>query len=142
MAIVGAWTTGFALVNGVDLSDHVRSITTEDSKSAVDVTAMGATNTQTSKGLGDAKISIEFFQDFTAGKVHATLQPLIQSTTPVAVEVRQSTAARSATNPAHLLTGAFLMTYGGLDGGVNDALVIKAEFVNAPGGTGMTYPTA
>jgi hypothetical protein len=142
MAIVGAWTTGFLLVNGVDLSDHVRSITTEDTKSAVDVTAMGATNTQTSKGVGDAKITAELFQDFSAGKVHATLQPLIQSTTPVAVEARQSTAARSATNPAHLLTGAFLMSYNGLDGSVNDALVITAEFVNAPGGTGMTYPTA
>lgn len=142
MAIVGAWTTGALIVNGIDLSAKVRKITVEDSKSAVDVTAMGATNVQTSKGLGDAKITAEIYQDFATGSVHQTLQPLIQSTTPVAVEARQSTSARSTQNPAFLLSGAFLMTYNGLDGSVNDALVITAEFVNAPGGTGMTYPTA
>jgi hypothetical protein len=40
------------------------------------------------KGLGDATIEIEMFQDFAAGKTHATLQPLIGSTTGVTIEVR------------------------------------------------------
>src|SRR5262249_32701763 len=102
--------------------------------------AFGATNKAVTKGLGDAKITIDFFQDFAAGKVHATLQPLIGSSTGVSVEVRPTSAARSTTNPAALMTG-LLMNYNMLDGGVGDASAIKAEFVNASQ-TGMTYPTA
>src|SRR5678815_3967964 len=93
------------LVNSVNLSDHARSVTVTDEKNSVDVTAFGATNTAVAKGLGDASIEIEFYQDFAAGKVHATLEPLIQSNTAVPVEVRATSAARSATNPAALLSG-------------------------------------
>jgi len=134
-------TNAMVLVNGVDLSDHASKVATEDNRDSVDVTAMGATNKAIQKGLGDAKITIDFFQDFAAGKVHATLQPLIGSSTPVAVEVRPTNAARSATNPAILLSGALLMNYSGLDGKVGDASEISAEFVNASQ-SGMTYPTA
>jgi hypothetical protein len=134
-------TDAMVIVNGVTLSDHVSKVTAEDSRDSVDVTAMGSTSKAVAKGLGDAKITIDFFQDFAAGKVHATLQPLIGSTTPVAVEVRPTSGARSATNPAILLAAAFLMNYSGLDGSIGDASAISAEFVNAGQG-GMTYPTA
>lgn len=134
-------TNCLVLVNGVDLSANVDKVTTTDERDSVDVTAMGATNKQVAKGLGDATIEIEFLQDFTAGRVHATLQPLVGSTTPVAVEVRPNNAARSATNPAILLSSAFLMNYTGLDGSVGDASKISATFQNA-GQSGMTYPTS
>jgi hypothetical protein len=134
-------TNAMVLVNGVDLSNHASKVTTEDTRAVVDVSAMGTTVTQVAKGLGDAKITIDFFQDFTGGSVHATLQPLIASTTPVAVEVRPVNGARTATNPAILLAAAFMMNYTGLDGSVGDASAITAEFVNA-GSAGMTYPTS
>jgi hypothetical protein len=134
-------TNALVLVNGVDLSNHVTKVTTNDERDSVDVTAMGATNKQVAKGLGDASIQIDFLQDFAGGSVHATLSPLIGSITPVAVEVRPVNAARSATNPATLLASAFMMNYSGLDGSVGDASSISAEFVNA-GAAGMTYPTA
>jgi hypothetical protein len=134
-------TNAMVLVNGVDLSDHVSKVTVTDSRASVDVTAMGATSTAITKGLGDARITLDFFQDFAAAKVHATLQPLIGSSTPVAVEVRPVNAARSATNPAILLSGALLMNYSALDGSVGDASKFSADFVNASQ-TGMTYPTA
>lgn len=128
------------LVNGVDLSDHVSKVTVKDQRTSVDVTAMGATNKTVTKGLGDGSITIDFFQDFAAGKVHATLQPLIGSSTGVSVEVRPTNAARSATNPAVLMTG-LLMNYSALDGKVGDASAISAEFVNASQ-SGLTYPTS
>jgi hypothetical protein len=140
MAVIPT-TNCLVLVNGVDLSDHASKITTEDVRDSVDVTAFGATSKQVAKGLGDAKITIDFFQDYAAGKVHATLQPLIGSTTPIAVEVRAVNAARSATNPATLLAAAFLMNYPAVDASVGEASSISAEFVNA-GQAGMTYPTA
>jgi hypothetical protein len=142
MPIVGPFTNALVLVNGIDLSDHCRGIHTVDNKNAVDVTAMGAGYTQETKGLGEASITLDFLSDFSAGKVHATLQPLVGSTTPVAVEVRAVNAARSATNPAVLLAAALLFSYSALDGSIGDAAEFSAEFRNAPGGSGITYPTA
>ena len=135
-------TNALVLVNGVDLSDHVDKVTVNDGREKVDVTAMGATAKGYQKGLGDASITLDFFQDFAAGKTHATLQPLIGSTTPVAVEVRSVNGARSATNPAFLLSTALLFNYDGLDGSVGDASKMSAEFSNASSSGGMTYPTA
>lgn len=142
MAIVGVFTNAYISVNGVDLSDHGRSITVNDERAAVDVTAFGAGYVQETKGLGTASISCEFLQDFSAGKVHATLQPLIGSSTPVAVEVRAVNSGRTATNPGILLGSALLFSYTPLDGAIGDASVMTAEFRNAPGGAGLTYPTS
>ena len=134
-------TDALVIVNGVTLSDHSNQITTNDERTQVDVTAFGATNLSYAKGLGDGSMEIVFYQDFAAGKTHATLQPLIGSTTGVAVEVRPTSAARSATNPAALMSSALLFTYQFLDGSINDAAQITATFQLAPGGT-LTYPTA
>lgn len=130
----------FISINSVTLSDHANKVTIEDNRDAVDITAFGATSKAVTKGLGDAKVTITFFQDFAAAKTHATLQPLIASTTPVPVEIRATSAARSATNPASLMQG-LLMTYNMLDGGVGEASTINAEFQNGSQ-TGMTYPTS
>lgn len=128
------------IVNSVVLSDHGNKVTVEDNRDSVDITAFGATSKSVTKGLGDAKITITFFQDFAAGEVHATLQPLVASTTPVPIEIRATSAARSATNPAALMQG-LLMTYNMLDGSIGEASTINAEFNNGSQ-TGMTYPTA
>ena len=133
-------TDALVIVNGVTLSDHANSVTVNDMRESKDFTAFGATNKQVGKGLGDASFSITFFQDFAAGKTHATLQPLIASTTGVVIEVRATSAGRSATNPAALMTG-LLMNYQMLDGDVGEPSEITAEFVNS-GAAGVTYPTA
>ncbi len=135
-----AMTDAMIIVNGVTLSDHANEVTVEDTRDTVDITAFGATSKAITKGLGDAKISVTFFQDFAAGKTHATLSPLIASSTGVVIEVRPTSAARSATNPAALMTG-LLMNYSMLDGSVGDATEIQAEFVNSAQ-AGLTYPTA
>ncbi len=133
-------TDAMVIVNGVTLSDHGNSVTVNDMRESKDITAFGATSKAVAKGLGDASISVTFFQDFAAGKVHATLQPLIGSTTPVTIEVRPTSAARSATNPAAVIS-ALLMSYNFVDGDVGEPSETTAEFVNASQ-TGMTYPTA
>jgi hypothetical protein len=133
-------TDAYISVNGVVLSDHGNAVTVEDNRDQVDVTAFGATNKAYGKGLGDAKITVKFFQDFAAGKVHATLQPLIGSSSGVTVEVRPTSGARSATNPAAVMT-ALLFNYNFLDGSIGEASGISAEFVNASQ-SGITYPTS
>jgi len=133
-------TDAFVSINAVTLSDHSNQVTVEDTRDSKDITCFGATSKAIMKGLGDAKITCTFFQDFAAGKIHATLQPLIGSTTPVTIEIRATSAGRSATNPAALMSG-LLMTYNMLNGGVGEPSTIQAEFVNAAQ-AGMTYPTS
>ena len=133
-------TDAYVVVNSVVLSDHANQVTITDTRDSVDVTAFGATNKAVAKGLGDATISVQLFQDFAAGKVHSTLQPLIGSSSTVQIEVRPTSAARSATNPAAVMQG-LLMNYNMLGGGVGEASTITADFVNGSQ-TGMTYPTS
>jgi hypothetical protein len=137
---VSVLTDAMVIVNGVTLSDHANSVTINDTRDSVDITAFGATNKAVTKGLGDASISVDFFQDFAAGKTHATLQPLVGSSTGIVVEVRPTSGARSATNPAAVMTG-LLMNYNMLAGGIGEASTISAEFVNSSQ-AGLTYPTA
>ena len=137
---ISVLTDALVIVNGVTLSDHANQVTIEDTRDSVDVTAFGATNKAVAKGLGVAKITVQFFQDFAAGKVHATLQPLIGSSSTVTVEVRPTSGARSATNPAAVLS-ALLMNYNMLSGGIGEASQISAEFVNGSQ-TGLTYATS
>jgi hypothetical protein len=133
-------TDATVIINGVTLSDHADSVTVTDSRDAVDITAFGATSKAVAKGLGDASIAFEFFQDFAAGKTHSTLQPLLNSGTGVTIEVRATSAARSATNPAALMTG-LLMSYNMLQGSIGEVSKFTGEFQNSSQ-AGITYPTA
>jgi hypothetical protein len=135
-------TNCMVLIGGTDLSDRVRSVTISDDRDKVENTTMGATANSYAKGLGDASIKIGFVQDLAAGKVHATLQPLIGSTTTTTVEVRAVNAARSATNPAFLLSNALMFNYTPLDGSIGDLSEMEVEFSNASGSGGMSYPTS
>jgi hypothetical protein len=133
-------TDATIIINGVTLSDHAQSVTVTDTREQKDITAFGASNKAYGKGLGDASITVNFFQDFAAGKIHATLQPLIGASTPITVEVRKSSAARSTTNPAYVIS-ALLFEYGMVAGGVGEPSMIQAPFVNASN-TGVQYLTA
>lgn len=134
-------TDAMIIINGVTLSDHGNQVTITDDREEKDVTAFGATSKASQKGLGTASMDIVLYQDFAAGKTHATLQPLIGSTTPVAVEVRFSSGARSATNPAAYLATALMFNYKMLDASVGDVPMTTCTFKNS-GNAGMTYPTS
>ena len=123
-------TDALVIINGVTLSDHANEVTVNDTREQVDMTAFGATNKVYGKGLGDGTITVKLFQDFAAGKTHATLQPLLSSTTPVTVEVRATSAARSSTNPAVLMSG-LLFEYQALAGGIGAVSETTATFQNA-----------
>lgn len=139
---IQVYTNGIVLVNGVDLTDHVSKVTVSDAREKKDVTTVNAqTNNIYTKGLGDASIALTFFQDYASAKVHQTIQPLLGSNTPVAVEVRPVNAARSATNPAALLASAGTFQYNFLDAQAGEVPADTVVFENM-GSAGLTYPTA
>ena len=106
-------------VNSVDLSDHVTSVTIDDSTADIDTTNFGSGGAHTRVGgLKDGGITIEFQQDYASGKVDATLWAA--RGTIITCTVKATSAATSATNP--LYSGSYLVTAtgAGVKGKVGD----------------------
>ena len=123
-------TDAYISINGVVLSDHGNQVDVVTQSDQVDFTSFGAVNKVYGKGLGDGTMTMTFFQDFAAASVDATLWPLSQSSTPFTVEVRATSAARSATNPAFSMS-ALLFEYHPLQGGIGEASSTPVTFQNA-----------
>lgn len=123
-------------VNSVDLSDHISKVTIETTHDDVDVTAFGSTYREILQGMGDATITLSFFQDFSLAKVDATLWPLSDGGTTFPVTVKPTSAAVSSTNPRYDMTGV-LLSYSPLDGQVGEASTTEVTIRNASQ-TGLT----
>jgi hypothetical protein len=128
-------------VDGVDLSNHVHKIAFTIKWDNVDVSAMGASYKQRLLGLGDAQLTVDFYNDFSAGSVYATLQPLAGSNTEFEVEViPDSTLATSATNP-RISMFAVMDAFNPVDATVGQAnMMNNVTFFNADQ-TGVRYFT-
>lgn len=120
-------TNAMILVNGVDLSDHLTEVSVPLGVEKVDKTAMGGDTRIGGAGLKTGSFTAKFHQDFAAGKVDATLQPLIGPGLTTTIEVRPTNAARSATNPAYTAT-VFISAYTPITGKAGDELVIDVTF--------------
>ncbi len=121
--------TATITVNGVDLSDHISSVEINQEKDDVDLTTFGSSMKEHGVGLGDGSIVLNFFQDFAAAKVDATLFPIFAAGTPVPIVVRGDSAAVSATNPKYTMQG-LLMNYSPLAGSVGEASQTQVTFQN------------
>ena len=89
-------------LGGVQLEDHIASVTVTESYSEVATTAFGDTAVTRIAGLGDHSISLDFHEDFASAEVHRTIYPLISGTTQVVVKPVNETT--SATNPSFTMT--------------------------------------
>lgn len=65
-------------VDGVDLTNHFRSITVNSEFDEVDITGFGSAYRENAIGLGTGSFTGEVFQDYADGSVDATLWPLSQ----------------------------------------------------------------
>ena len=89
-------------LNSVALSDHVTSATITRAFDELEVTAMGDTAHKFIKGLEASTITLDFLSDTAASNVNATLQAAWGTT--VALTLKQTSAAVSATNPLYSTT--------------------------------------
>ena len=89
-------------LNSVALSDHVTSATINRSFDELEVTAMGDNSHKFVKGLESSTITLDFLSDTAAANVNATLQAAWGTT--VALTLKQTSAATSATNPLYSTT--------------------------------------
>jgi hypothetical protein len=121
-------------IGGVDLSDHIASISLASNADAVETTAFGTSGARSRVGgLKDNSITIDFHQDFAASEVEATIYPLIG--TLVDVIVKPTSGAISATNPAYKMDDT---------GGAGQVLVTEWTPVNGAVGelatASVTWP--
>ena len=129
-------TSPVITVGGVDLSDHIASVTITESYAEVATTAYVNTAVTRIAGLGDHSISLDFHEDFAAGEVHATIAPLVGATSTVSVKPVNDTT--SATNP--LFSATVLVTeWPLLNGSVGD---LASASVSWPISGAITTTTA
>ena len=89
-------------LNSVALSDHVTMATINRVFDELEVTAMGDSAHKFVKGLEASTIQLDFLNDTAASNVNATLQAAWGTT--VALTLKQTSAATSATNPLYSTT--------------------------------------
>ena len=116
----------YVMVNNVDLSDHVKSVTVNYSAESLENTAMGATTKSRQAGLLDWSVEVEFYQDYANAKVDATLFPLVGAAA-FAIHVKPENAAIAATNPDY--TGnVILPEYSPVSGSVGELSTVSVTF--------------
>jgi hypothetical protein len=85
-------------VNGSAFSTALQSVELMVEAAELETTAFGGTFRERIGGLKTGSVTLNFFQDFAAGQVDATLFPLLGSNATVVVKPTSGTV--SATNPA------------------------------------------
>ena len=108
-------------INGVNLSDHLASITINESVDVVETTAFSSTAAKTRVGgLRDNSVTLEFHQDFAAASVEATINgtsSLVGTLTTIVVQPTSS--AVGATNPSYTFS-ALVSEWTSLSGSVGE----------------------
>jgi hypothetical protein len=130
--------TDFAIsINGTPLSGSIAAATVNTTSAEVEITAFGNQYVQRVGGLKDASISLDFHQDFAAGAVHATIEPLLGSYATVTIV--PTSGSVSATNPS--VTAVALVTeYSFVDSSIGDLATFSVTW---PLGTGVvSYATS
>lgn len=111
-------TDASVVINSVDLSDHVESLTVNYGAETPEQTAMQDITRRRLPGLIDWTVDLTMRSDFAASSVDATLFPLVGAAAVVLV-IKPTSASVSATNPT--FTGNVLVgTYNPLAGTVGD----------------------
>lgn len=133
------FTDAYVLINAVDLSDHVKSVRLTYGSELQEDTAMGDDTKSSASGLKDWTIEIEFYQDYAAGKVDATLFPLVGGAA-VAFELRDDKSeVVGVNNPKFTGTGV-VESYQPVGGSVGEMAMTSATL--RPGGTTPTLTRA
>jgi hypothetical protein len=102
-------------INSVVLSSSISSVTLDTKQDVVETTSFGSTAKTRVASLADNSVTLEFFQDFAAANVEATIYPLIGSTTTVVVQ--PASTSTTTTNPTYTFT-ALVSEWQPLKGGI------------------------
>ncbi len=96
-------TNAYITINGVNLSDHIGSVTLTTTDDVIETTAFGTSARTRIGGLADNSVALEFHQDYAANSVEATINAAGSSLvgTVTAIVVKPNGATTGADNPAY-----------------------------------------
>ena len=122
-------------INGVNLSDHIASVTLTTEVNEVATTGFSETSISRVGGLKDNSVQLEFHQDFAASNVEATCYPLIGTVTTVVVT--PTSGSVSATNPSYTFS-ALVSSWSPVAGAVGDLSTVSVTWPISGGITKAT----
>jgi hypothetical protein len=93
-------------VNSVALTGWCTAATVNRVVESIDTTSFGSTSREYSGGLQNNEVTMSLFLTYGASEVYATLKALVGTRTTVTLKA--TSAANSATNPLHTITGCYL----------------------------------
>lgn len=110
-------------IGGVDLSDHIASVSLSSTYDVLETTAFAGGNVPAAAkdriaGLVDNSVTFEFHQDFAATSVEQTIYPLLGTLSAVTVTPVDGTAI-AATNPEYQFN-ALISEWTPLNGAVGE----------------------
>lgn len=116
------------VVNGVDLSDHVDSISYTEGLNSQPAAAMGEVQDyEMPSTIKISDVTVNFFQDYASAKVYQTLHPLVTNRTTFNIVVKPDAGANAPTNPAFTLP-VFVRNNPFVNGKRGDGHMIQAVF--------------
>ena len=121
-------TNASLVINSVDLSDHVRSVTLSYEAELQDDTTMGDDTRTNLGGLKNWSMDVEFTQNYDSAKVDATLWGIVGSA--VTVVLKPTSAAVGTTNPSYSGSGV-IGSYSPLGNSVGDLAVAPVTIAAA-----------
>jgi hypothetical protein len=120
--------------NSVDLTDQTRSAVLTRVIESLESTAFGSTSRVYTSGLENSTLTVTLYNSYATTETYATLKALVGTATTVTI--KPTSAATSATNPVHTLTGTYLETLPLLNGQLGALDTIDITF------TGGVYSVA
>ena len=120
-----AATDYFVSINGSDFSTNLNSVELSQEADDLETTAFGSTWRTRIGGLKQASLTLNFMQDFGAGSVDATLNPLLGSIATVVIKPTSGTV--NSTNPTYTMT-ALVTQYSPFASSVGDIATLSVTF--------------
>jgi hypothetical protein len=121
-------------INSVDLTDQTTSAVLTRVIEALESTAFGSGARVYTSGLENNTLTVTLYNSYAVTETYATLKALVGTQTTVTI--KPTSAATSATNPVHTLTGTYLETLPLINGQLGALDTIDITF------TGGVYTVA
>lgn len=115
------------VVDAVDFSDQVQSISIMEQYEALESTAFGDTARKFVKGLGNHEISATLFIAYGTSEVEEKMNSLVGTNFDVVVTPTASVTPGTS-NPEYTLTGCYLESITPVNGGVGELPTIDVVF--------------
>lgn len=123
-------TDAYVVLASTDISQYVTSVTLSSTLDVVETTGMSNTSRTRVAGLRDNQLTLEFNQDFASGALETLIYPSDATTkigTAVAMTVKPTSAATSATNPSYSFS-ALITEWQSVSGSVGELATVSVTW--------------